>query len=181
MRGQPCHLAHGDFPALAATESASVAMPVVGGRICGSFRHWRTQGRPWLMRSCEDHVDVQGLCTTAPTPHWMWHFGDLAPFLTCGSTRSGKPALLLTQAAEWSWSCLQRCGCASSKAVRVGELILPLVRCGVTPLTIRRVGPVPFLDRLAPAAEHQSRADPGGSESGELDPRGRAGPATHLL
>lgn len=33
-----------------------------------------------------DHMDVQGLCVTGPTTHWMWHFVELAPFLTSSYT-----------------------------------------------------------------------------------------------
>lgn len=35
----------------------------------------------------EDHVDVQGLCKTGPTPYCTWHSGELVPSLTSDRTR----------------------------------------------------------------------------------------------
>lgn len=32
--------------------------------------------------SCQDHVDIQGMCRTGPAPHWLGHSGEIAPSFT---------------------------------------------------------------------------------------------------
>jgi hypothetical protein len=71
--------------------SVSVAMQLYSGR----GHYWW----PWLMLPVEnmgmslvgaatgDHMDVQGLCRTIPTPHWLWHSRELVPSLTRDSTQ----------------------------------------------------------------------------------------------
>lgn len=44
------------------------------GDVLGPGSHWY-------------HLDVQGLCRTGPTLHWLCHSGELASHLTCDSTR----------------------------------------------------------------------------------------------
>lgn len=44
----------------------------------------RDQGKALVWEAAWDHIDVQGLCRTVPTPHWLWHLGELAPTLASG-------------------------------------------------------------------------------------------------
>lgn len=53
-----------------------------------------------------DHVDVQQLCRTGPTPYWLWCSGELAPHFTRGSTlpyldSTGEMALVATTWLSW--------------------------------------------------------------------------------
>lgn len=43
------------------------------------------------------HVNVQGLYTTGPAPHWMQLFGELAPSLTSCRTLASGPCTLPEQ------------------------------------------------------------------------------------
>lgn len=47
-----------------------------------------------------DHIDVQGLCRTDPTSHWLQHPGEQAPPLTESSTQESSPAPLLDSTVE---------------------------------------------------------------------------------
>lgn len=72
-------------------------------------------GCPWLVLPLEnlgtslvgaatgDYMDVQELCRTDSTPHWLWHSGELAPSIT-----DSERALYLTQTAQWRWALVAR-------------------------------------------------------------------------
>lgn len=36
--------------------------------------------------AARNYTDIQGLCRSGPTHHYLWHSGDLAPSLTYDST-----------------------------------------------------------------------------------------------
>ena len=54
------------------------------GLMLMSMAHFTTRDLVWM--ATQDHVDVQDLYRTGPTPHWMQPSGDLAPPLTCSNT-----------------------------------------------------------------------------------------------
>lgn len=43
-------------------------------------------GKSLVRAAAGDHVALQGLCRTGPTPHWLW-----LPFVTSGSTQERRP------------------------------------------------------------------------------------------
>lgn len=46
------------------------------------------------------HIDVQGLCRTDPTSHWLQHSGEPASPITDSGTQESSPAPLLDSKVE---------------------------------------------------------------------------------